>query len=227
MLAIEGYCWLCHQRLKLPCQGICSFCYRQLPSYPPACSRCAQSIEYNKITCGECLVTPPAWQKLIAVTPYIAPLRNLIQQYKFHPHPQLSHTLARLFVLHWLHGYRQLKWNKPNIIIGIPLHRRRRWQRGFDQVNQIGELIAKWLNIEYSSELLTRSRDTLTQTTLNRTQRQRNLQHAFSLHGSVQERHIALFDDVITTGTTMNSAAELLICAGASTVQAWSICRTL
>nr|WP_314266569.1 DNA utilization protein GntX [uncultured Moellerella sp.] len=227
MLTMEGYCWLCQQRLKLPQQGICSFCLKTLPTYPRSCPRCGLPIEYEGFDCGACLVTPPAWDQLITVTPYCFPLRRLIHQYKFKPQPQLAIPLARLFLLHWLNGYRSLSWHKPDLLIIIPLHKKRRWQRGFDQVDEIGWRLAKWLKIAYSNKSLIRTRDTLTQVTLKRTQRQRNIRDAFSLEGTVQGRNVALLDDIITTGATMNTAAQLLICAGALSVQAWSICRTL
>ncbi|WP_272675110.1 ComF family protein [Providencia sp. PROV075] len=91
----------------------------------------------------------------------------------------------------------------------------------------IGENLSRWLNIPYSQNSLSRSRATLAQTTLKREYRQNNLKGAFTLNDSVSNLHVAVIDDVITTGSTMNAAAQLLICAGARTVDAWSLCRTL
>lgn len=91
----------------------------------------------------------------------------------------------------------------------------------------IGENLSRWLNIPYSRNSLLRSRDTLAQITLKREHRRKNLKGAFTLETRVSGLHIAILDDVITTGSTMNAAAQLLICAGARTVDAWSLCRTL
>lgn len=91
----------------------------------------------------------------------------------------------------------------------------------------IGGNLTTWLNIAYSQNSLLRSRDTLTQVSLTRKQRRNNLKEAFTLETSVSGLHIAIIDDVITTGSTMHAAAQLLICAGAHTVDAWSLCRTL
>lgn len=227
MLTMEGGCWLCHQSLKLPHQGICSFCLKSLPMMPRCCLQCGLPSEQPHIPCGRCLRHPPAWQRLIAVSPYQAPLRKLIHHYKFQRQPQLASALTRIFLLFWQMGYRQQRWNKPDLLMTIPSHPRRRWRRGFDHMELIGDRLARWLNIGYSQNSLLRTRDTLAQVSLARHQRHKNLNQAFTLETSVSGLHIAIIDDVITTGATMNAAAQLLICAGAHTVDAWSLCRTL
>lgn len=227
MLAMEGVCWLCRQLLKIPQQGICSFCIRNLPPMPKVCPQCALPCEYHQFPCGRCLIKPPPWQNLITVAPYQAPLRQLIHQYKFRYQPQLAIALTRVFLLYWLNGYRQQQWKKPDLLISIPPHPRRCWRRGFDHMALIGGNLTTWLNIAYSQNSLLRSRDTLAQVSLTRKQRRNNLKEAFTLETSVSGLHIAIIDDVITTGSTMHAAAQLLICAGAHTVDAWSLCRTL
>ncbi|OHT22974.1 competence protein ComF [Providencia stuartii] len=227
MLTMQGACWLCLQALKLTHHGICSFCLRKLPSMPICCLCCGLPTEHNHLACGRCLQHPPSWQRLISVSPYQPPLRKLIHHYKFNPQPQLAFLLARVFVLHWLKGYRQHFWCKPQRLITIPSHPKRLWMRGFDHIASIGEYLSNWLNIPYSRNSLLRTRDTLAQITLKRNYRHSNLNGAFTLTGSVVGQHIAIIDDVLTTGATMQTAAQLLICAGAQTVQAWTICRTL
>lgn len=227
MLSMEGGCWLCHQSLKLPHQGICSFCLKTLPNMPICCLRCALPCEHPTLECGRCLTAPPPWQRLITVTPYQGALRKLIHRFKFQKYPQLAFSLARIFTLFWLTGYRQQKWQKPDLIITIPLHRHRLWWRGFDHMALIGENLSRWLNIPYSQNSLSRSRATLAQITLKREHRRNNLKGAFTLENPVSHLHVAVLDDVITTGSTMYTAAQLLICAGAHTVDAWSLCRTL
>ncbi|HGN1706384.1 TPA: DNA utilization protein GntX [Providencia rettgeri] len=227
MLTMEGGCWLCHQSLKLQHQGICSYCLKALPSMPTCCFRCALPCEQATLECGRCLKKPPAWHRLIAVTPYQAPLRKLIHHFKFSKHPQISFSLARIFALFWLAGYRDQQWQMPDLLMSIPLHHHRLWWRGFDHMALIGENLSRWLNIPYSQNSLVRSRDTLAQITLKREHRRNNLKGAFTLKIPVSGLHVAIIDDVITTGSTMNAAAQLLICAGARTVDAWSLCRTL
>ncbi len=76
----------------------------------------------------------------------------------------------------------------------------------------IGENLSRWLNIPYSQNSLSRSRATLAQTTLKREYRQNNLKGAFTLNDSVSNLHVAVIDDVITTGSTMNACTIVDLC---------------
>ncbi|HGJ5868405.1 DNA utilization protein GntX [Arsenophonus nasoniae] len=227
MLTMVGYCWLCHQTLKYRLHGICRYCLKHLPYLRQVCHRCALPIEQLTLTCGRCLQTPPYWHNLVAITPYIPPLSKLIQQYKFKKIPQIAFILARLFLLYWQQGYRQQRWRKPDIIIAIPLHHGKHWQRGFNQASLMAKQLAYWLGCQYQINSITRTRATLPQTQLSAKKRIQNLSNAFRIKKTFQDCHIAVLDDVITTGTTMNEVAKLLISAGANSVQAWAICRTL
>ncbi len=227
MLTMVGYCWLCHQNLYFAHHGICHICWQNLKRLANVCPRCSLSASSRDLPCGRCLKEPPLWQQMIAVTDYAPPLSQLIRRYKYHSTPQLAAVLARIFLLHWLQGYREGHWIKPDCILGIPLHRQKRWQRGFDQVELIIRPLARWLRCQYQPNLLQRTRATLTQRGLSAAQRKTNLKHAFQLRGDFTDQHIVIFDDVITTGTTLHEATQLLIRAGARSVQTWAICRTL
>ncbi|HGJ5892229.1 MAG TPA: phosphoribosyltransferase family protein [Arsenophonus apicola] len=111
--------------------------------------------------------------------------------------------------------------------MAIPLHHGKHWQRGFNQASLMAIQLAYWLGCQYQTNSITRTRATLPQTQLSAKKRTQNLSNAFRIKKSFQDRHIAVLDDVITTGTTMNEVAKLLIKAGANSVQAWAICRTL
>ncbi|OTA20535.1 competence protein ComF [Xenorhabdus beddingii] len=227
MLTMVGYCWLCHQNLYFAHHGICHVCHQQLKRLQQVCPRCALPAGSRGVPCGRCLKSPPPWQHLIAITDYAPPLNQLIRRYKYHATPQLATVLARLFLLHWLQGYREGRWHKPDHILGIPLHRTKRWQRGFDHIELMTHSLSRWLQCPHQPDLLQRSRATLSQRGLSAAQRKTNLKHAFQLRGNFTDRHVAIFDDVITTGTTLHEASQLLIRAGARSVQAWAICRTL
>ncbi|MDC9594406.1 DNA utilization protein GntX [Xenorhabdus sp. IM139775] len=227
MLTMVGYCWLCHQNLYFAHHGICHICLRHLKRLQNVCPRCALPSATGNLPCGRCVKNPPPWQYLIAITDYMPPLSQLIRRYKYHSTPQLAPVLARVFLLHWLQGYREGRWHKPDSILGIPLHSRKRWQRGFDQIELITRSLSRWLQCPYQSGFLRRSRATLSQRGLSAAQRRTNLKQAFQLQGDFTDQHVAIFDDVITTGTTLHEASQLLIRAGARSVQAWAICRTL
>ncbi|WP_312240482.1 phosphoribosyltransferase family protein, partial [Pantoea sp.] len=87
--------------------------------------------------------------------------------------------------------------------------------------------LARWLGCEYQPHGLRRRRHGAPQRRLNARQRRRNLRAAFRLEMAVQGRHIALIDDVVTTGTTVAEITRLLLAHGAASVQIWCLCRTL
>ncbi|KGM25741.1 DNA utilization protein GntX [Photorhabdus luminescens] len=227
MLTMVGYCWLCRQPLWFPHHGVCSFCNKRLKRLTNMCPCCALPSELPSLPCGRCLKKPPLWENMIAITDYCPPLSGLIRRYKYHSTPQLASVLARLFLLHWQQGYRDGRWHKPNILLSVPLHRHRRWKRGFDQSVLMAKLLSEWLQCDYQQSFLQRTHATLPQRNLSAARRKINLRKAFQLCGPVAGQHVAILDDVITTGATMTEISRLLIRAGARSVQVWAICRTL
>jgi len=178
-------------------------------------------------TCGHCLQSPPPWQSLLAVTGYQPPLAALVHRLKYSGQTHIARALARLLLRRVLAAYRAGEYPKPDLLLSVPLYRYRQWRRGFNQSDLIARPLAKWLRCPYDSSGLIRTRATLSQRILSRTQRLTNLSSAFAVTRDVRGLHIALTDDVITTGATMTALSELLIRAGAAAVRVWCLCRTL
>lgn len=109
----------------------------------------------------------------------------------------------------------------------MPLWQRRQWKRGFNQSDLLCRPLSRWLDCAWRSDALTRRRRTATQHQLSARLRKRNLKNAFQLELSLQGHHIAIVDDVVTTGSTVAEISRLLLRNGAATVQVWCICRTL
>ncbi|YCH30858.1 DNA utilization protein GntX [Erwinia sp. D4-22] len=227
MLPMQGGCWLCQTPLALPMQGLCSYCLRALPPLPLCCPRCGLPAGDALTACGRCLRRPPPWQQLIAVSDYCPPLSQLIAHYKFSGLTALSVMLARLILLSWLSARRQRGLPRPDLLLAVPLHHRRAWRRGFNQADLLAQPLARWLRCAYFPQGLTRRRAALIQHQLGAGARKRNLRGAFRLEIHVQDRHIALIDDVVTTGSTVAEISRLLMRAGAASVQIWCLCRTL
>lgn len=227
MLPMQGGCWLCQIPLALPVQGLCSYCLRALPWLPLCCPRCGLPAGDAFVPCGRCLQRPPPWQQLIAVSDYCSPLSLLIARYKFSGRTALSVMLARLILLSWLAARRQRGLPRPDLILAVPLHHQRAWRRGFNQADLLARSLARWLSCTYDPQALTRRRAALIQHRLGAQARKRNLRGAFQLEITVQDRHIALIDDVVTTGNTVAEVSRLLMRAGAASVQIWCLCRTL
>lgn len=227
MLTIPGLCWLCRMPLACPTWGICSHCAKALPKVPPCCPCCGLSAEYTQAPCGRCLQNPPNWDYLLFITDYQEPLNRLIHQLKFSAATALAPALARLILLKVLASIRAGHTHKPDMIVSVPLHSRRAWRRGFNQSALLAIPLARWLGCQYKGKAIRRVRPTLAQHHLNARMRRSNLKGAFRVDFPVTGRHMAIVDDVVTTGSTVAEIAQLLKKQGAATVQVWCLCRTL
>ncbi|MCU5771876.1 DNA utilization protein GntX [Erwiniaceae bacterium BAC15a-03b] len=227
MLPMPGCCWLCLMPTALHQQGICSLCYRQLPASPSSCPRCGLPAASGDVDCGRCLLRPPPWQALVAVTNYQPPLSLLVRQFKFQQITALSVMLARLILLSWLQQRRTRQLVRPEIVLAVPLHQRRAWRRGFNQADLLARKLAYWIGSDYSAQGLRRVRAADLQHQLSARARRKNLRGAFKLEIAVAGRHIAVVDDVVTTGSTVAEISRLLQAAGAASVQICCLCRTL
>ena len=114
----------------------------------------------------------------------------------------------------------------PECVIPIPLHTQRLRERGFNQSLEIAQLITKTLNIPLDYSLCKRNKATPFQSGLTAKQRKLNLKNAFSITKPHQYKHVAIFDDVVTTGTTVNELAKQLKKSGVEIVEVWAITRT-
>lgn len=113
----------------------------------------------------------------------------------------------------------------PELIIPIPLHPQRLQQRGYNQAIEIARPISKALNIPLLIKGCERQRDTAPQFDLPANQRQKNLRGAFHISHPIQAKHIAIVDDVMTTGSTVSAFSQRLIQAGAEQVEIWTCAR--
>ncbi|BBL28894.1 DNA utilization protein GntX [Pantoea ananatis] len=226
MLPMPALCWLCQLPLRIALHGLCSICLRQLPRLPSLCPCCGLPAASDALPCGRCLLRPPPWQALISVSHYQPPLSTWVNQLKFSGITALRVMLARLLLLSWLNAYRRGQTVRPDLLMCVPLHARRCWRRGYNQTALLATPLARWLECEFSLAL-SRQRAGAVQHQLSARQRRRNLRGAFCLETDVNGRHIALIDDVVTTGSTVREISRLLQGRGAASVQVWCLCRTL
>jgi ComF family protein len=115
----------------------------------------------------------------------------------------------------------------PELLVPVPLHPGRLRQRGYNQALEIGRALVQTLAIELAPQAARRVHPTLEQTTLTAAQRLRNLRGAFEVSGRVRDRHVAILDDVITTGATAGELARTAWAAGAREVEIWAAARAL
>ncbi|EPB4339812.1 DNA utilization protein GntX [Enterobacter kobei] len=227
MLTVPGLCWLCKMPLALSAWGVCSVCTRSLERRITTCPQCGLPAANRYLPCGRCLKKPPPWSALVAVDDYVRPLSRLIHALKFSGHSSLAPPLARLLLLAVLQARRTRALPKIDMVVNVPLYRRRHWRRGYNQSDLLCRPLARWLGCRYTASALTRVHATAVQHQLNARLRKRNLKNAFRLELAVNGLHIAIVDDVVTTGSTVAELSRLLLQSGAASVQVWCLCRTL
>lgn len=154
---------------------------------------------------------------------YAQPLEWMIQQLKFAEKLNFAPLLSNLMCEHLpLTHYQQ---HPPDVIIPMPLHSRRLKQRGFNQSQMLVKPLAELLGVPVDSHSAQRLRDTEHQTGKNVRQRQLNMKGAFSFDNKCDYQYAVIFDDVITTGSSVTELCKTMKRAGVSRVDVWSLAR--
>ncbi|OBW96472.1 phosphoribosyltransferase family protein [Gallibacterium salpingitidis] len=220
-------CVVCGRRLRIAQHGICSCCYQQVIRQP-YCGRCGAVLPENRLQCGLCLLAPPKWQRIVFVSAFEEPIRSLIYRFKFNQDYWLDRSLARWLLLAVREAKRTHNLSLPDLLIPVPLHHQRQWRRGYNQASLLARYLSHWLNIPFRQDLIQRQRATESQRGKSAEQRQKNLAQAFKLVKPlpVGIKSIALIDDVITTGTTMEEICHCLQQVGVQEIQVWALCKT-
>lgn len=199
-------------------RDLCESCYLELPKNTPRCYQCASNFvtSNSSIVCPNCLDSAPAFDETFAPFSHDRAIRYLIIQLKFHNHCPSVRLLGSL-----LADYLKKTAELPDCIIPIPLHKNRYCERGFNQSIEIARILSKRLELPLDLYSCSRHRDTAHQIGLTGTQRNENIKNAFSISPKFNAKHVALVDDVMTTGSTVNELAAALKIAGCHRVQVW------
>ncbi|MEE4244338.1 MAG: ComF family protein [Kangiellaceae bacterium] len=214
-------CYWCDRSLSFGEQFICQHCRQCLPQTSSACRRCGDKLfSHDDDVCGKCIKSPPVIENLISLYDYRFPIDAWITQYKFQRRIVLSRWFAKELaerVRCFLQDGQQLT---PEAIIAVPLHRSRLKQRGFNQSRLLAQQLSQFLSIPFIEQGIIRSRFTNAQSGLSKKQRSNNLRNAFRVNCQLPKR-VALVDDVITTGATINELAKQCLEAGSEHVSGW------
>ena len=202
LLAPE-YRSVCRQLSDLA-RGLCTRCRRDFPAVEYPCPRCALPGTGGHV-CGRCQMRGPAFDATIAAFGYAEPVSNLIARLKYHGDLSAARLLGQLLADHIA---ARASTNLPELIVPVPLHPRRIMRRGFNQSIEIGRVVAKQLNIPMATSIARRIRHTPAQQTLSLDRRRHNVLDSFELQHAPEVRHIALVDDVMTSGATLDALAH-------------------
>ncbi len=205
---------------------LCAYCKKNLPWAKQRCYSCGLILNISKeaIVCEKCRNQSLEFNCVHALFEYAPPLTKLINQLKFSKklnHGSLfGYLLAESVMQRWY-----LQKPLPEVILPVPLYEERLRQRGYNQSLEICLSAAKLLQIPINNKLCKRIKNTTQQTRLHKIQRIENLNNAFAIQTPQFYKHVAIVDDVVTTGSTVKTLSMALRIAGVEIIDVWCVCR--
>jgi len=197
---------------------LCAACAPEFPALPETCPRCALPSPTAAV-CGSCLNRPPYFDATLALWRYEFPCDRLVQALKYRARLALSGFFARNLASRHL--------PEVDLVVPMPLHPKRLAERGFNQALEIARGVARHLGRPIEPRGVLRVKDTLPQTELPYEERAKNVRGAFLCKLDLSGASVAVVDDVMTTGATLNELARALKRAGATRVENFVIARTV
>jgi len=201
-------------------QWFCANCLLELKCVNSPCTLCGLENQTNDPLCAACLYDPPRWQKLVAPLIYQGLSRDLLLQLKYSEslHP------ANSLVTRLIEYYRNIS-PAPEVLLPVPLHQLRLLDRGYNQAFEIARILSQLLEIPVDIRALRRIRDTSSQSGLSADKRRRNILSAFVYQPTRSYAHVAVVDDIITTGSTADEITKTIHRAGCPLVEIWGLAR--
>jgi ComF family protein len=215
---IAPVCPLCGGRAGR--DGLCHGCQASLPRLPRShCPVCAIGNASAEL-CGRCVSVRPFFDRVIAPFTYGFPVSVLIQGLKYRGELACARPLAAAManVLD--------KEPYPDLLVPMPLTNTRLAGRGFNQAMEISRYIAAEFGLSIAADACYRKGDGTPQTSLPWKKRASNVRNAFTCSANIEGKSIAVVDDVLTTGATLNELARILKLSGAREVTGWIAART-
>lgn len=208
-----GVCFLCRGAAR---ELICAACDADLPRLSPTrCPRCALESPRGE-TCGRCLSEAPHYDATVAALAYEFPADALVHALKFRGELALAGLLGAMLC-------QRISSHEIDCVVPVPLSESRLRERGYNHAVEIARHVAR---AKLDLALCMRSRDTPPQMELPYAERRRNVRGAFRCTRALAGQSIAVVDDVMTTGATLNEVAAVLKGAGATRVVNWVVART-
>ncbi len=208
-------------------RDLCQACESELPWLQDYCASCGLALVSDaSLTCRYCLQNPPPYHHFITLYHYQAPVIQLIRGIKFHHKLAYSRLLSELLAERVYTYYQGHHIPVPECIIPMPLHTSRLRQRGFNQALLLAQCCAQRLKVAINTRACQRHRATQAQTAIPAKQRWHNVKNAFSVHASFNAKHVAIVDDVVTTGQTIHALSTALRQHGVTEIDIWCCART-
>ncbi len=212
---LGGECVLC--RAHAADGAVCAACAAALPGTGPGCPQCAAPSSSGAV-CGRCLSHPPRFDAVSAAVAYAYPADALVQAFKYGGNHAAGRFLGRALAAK--------THERPDLVVPIPLATGRLAERGFNQAVELARTVCNTHGYALAAHACRRVRETPSLTHMPFTERARSIRDAFVCDANVAGKTVAVVDDVVTTGATLNELARMLKRAGAARVIGWVAART-
>lgn len=207
--------------------------------YPPVCGLCGKL--YDEDICKKCQINlikrielgtddykldnTKYFDEHIYLFNYYGIMREKILQYKFQDKTYLYKMFSRI-IINNKKIYEKL--SRYDIIIPVPIHKKRKIERGYNQCELIAKNISMETGLSLNTISLQKGKNTLAQSTLNKQDREKNIRNAYICRNEelIKNKNILIFDDVYTTGNTVNECSKVLKTSGANNIGILTIAKT-
>jgi ComF family protein len=213
-------CFLCSSWCKIS-DFICQDCFKLLPWNNNCCNLCAAPLDssiFSQKLCVNC-VSNPFVVNINSIFLYSYPISSMLHDYKYGSRLDFADFFAKAI----LNSFDIV--SLPDLIVPVPLHSNRLRWRGFNQSFEIAKIIGFHLGVKVSNRVCVRLKNTISQTTYDRSERWVNIDNAFHVVSNVSNKNIIIIDDVVTTGATVASLSSTLRNAGCGSIEVWCVAR--
>ena len=215
-------CPVCHRILPDQTGLVCPDCEKTLrPIEQPFCMKCGAPVREGEEFCMECRKTEHRFTCGRGIFSYNDVWKQSIEKYKYYGCREYGDFYADKMARH---GARDVRRWGPDLLVSVPLHRKKLRIRGFNQSWYLAERIGRILRIPAEESAVVKVRETKSQKKLAVPERRNNLKGAFAAAIPVAGKRILVVDDIYTTGSTMDAMADCLLKAGAAEVFFLTFC---
>lgn len=218
-------CTFCDSILGMKEQYLCKKCRNIIPSpvIEPRCKKCGKPLFYKeKEYCYDCDKTIQSYESGIGIFLYQGVMKEAVMRFKFKGRKEYGVFLGKLMVFY---AGDFIKNIHPEIIIPVPIHRKKQSVRGYNQAEVLAKIVSKGFSIPIRTDLVLRKKFTKAQKELNKKERKKNLRKAFEVKKEVGNyKSVLIIDDIYTTGTTINEIAKKLKTSGVEQVYFLTLC---
>lgn len=217
MLLFPPDCPFCERIMDFREDLVCKECLQGLPFMSgQRCKVCSKTIPDNEEYCEDCKTANHAYTKGMSVFRYEGVVSDAIIRFKYHGRRDYDKVFG-FWMVRCLKDW--VRENEIEVIVPVPIHKKRRRKRGYNQTELIGKIMALELGLEYNDTSIIRSKNTIPQKKLSVLERLANIRNAFSYRDNrLKNKRVLIIDDIYTTGVTVDILSICILESGADKV---------